>query len=175
MAIPAQDKMLPDLSGGPCPKCRAGQLATLPDPKLFRCGAKKCGARANAPQGHPVFASRNKHSAQVGEAMLHCTLAGLAVTQVRALLGGDDTSARYIKNRVDKCRAKYVEEREELIPFGNCRYWACVKADEATFRKDEVAGDVGQGESELEDGVAGFWRGSNGPQSRRGGSRRRWR
>ena len=58
-----------------------------------------------------------------------------------ALLGANDKQA----SRVDRRRAEYVEERKKLTTFDSYRYWADVEADEATFRKGEVAGCLGSG------------------------------
>ena len=83
--------------------------------------------------------------------MLQCTLAGLAVAEVPALLRVNDKSAREMKSRVDHCRAEYGEGWEKLIALGSCRY---AEAGAAAFREAEVAGSLGTGEGELEDALA---------------------
>ena len=155
VAVLLQGEMLPDLRGDHRPDCSDGRLAPLPGPELFRRGAKKCRAGANALQHHPVLASGPNNSLQEQVAMLQriqVQRAGLAVTPVRT------PPVMVTKSRVAQWRAGNAGERDKLITSGCCRYLAEVEADEATLRKAEVAGSRGWGEGKLADGLAWLMR-----------------
>ena len=80
-----------------------------------------------------------------------------------------------MEGRFDKCRAEYVEVREKLIVFGDCRYWADVEADEATLAKLRPRTTSARKRAMWRIGSIGGWCGSDGSETRRGGSRSLWR
>lgn len=47
-----------------------------------------------------------------------------------------------MRDRLHCLRRSYVEEEEKKIVFGNCKSWADVEADEATFDRTDVTKDL---------------------------------
>ena len=145
-----KDGLLPRLEGPVCPRCQHGTLRKLApqrqgSPPKHRCNAKNCQAYISPHYAHPLFVDhwgKSHTPLSTQAALLLLLLNRVPHAAIHRLMYVNHKAIEDMQKRLYTLREAYVLEKEKEICFGRGHEWADVEADEATFAKKIVQGQV---------------------------------
>ena len=137
------DKLLPDWTGTPCPRCCKGTLSHLMQFRgscwKHKCSVSACRAWINPYHLHPLFSEKTGSATtkylQTQASMLLLHLHRVPQATIQALLGVNHKAVEGMQMKLFDLRRKYVEFEQKNIMFGDGKTWKDVEADEACFDK----------------------------------------
>ena len=133
-----------------CPRCQHGTLGKLAPqrqggPPKHRCNAKNCQAYISPHYAHPLFVDhwgKSHTPLSTQAALLLLLLNRVPHAAIHRLMYVNHKAIEDMQKRLYTLREAYVLEKEKEICFGRGHEWADVEADEATFAKKIVQGQV---------------------------------
>ena len=136
-----------------CPYCKKGSVGPLRrrPPKRgptrargtlqYKCNNKSCKHFIPPHHHHPIFRTGSGKSyvpLKTQVEILYCHVLSLKHIQITRLLGVDSQFVQKISVRIDKCRMKYVVNKQRSIKFGcsDSSQYMDVEADEIDLGKE---------------------------------------
>lgn len=148
VAMLREDGLLHSWEGSTCPHCgkgTVGKLAATSGSVHHRCSAKQCHKFVNPHHDHPLFCqSLGSSSTPLGiqAALLLLLLNRVPHPTSHRLLHVNHKAIEDMSKRLGQLREAWVVETEKKIQFGTGQTWADVEADEGTFDKKLVDGEL---------------------------------
>ena len=144
------DKLLPDWTGTPCPRCCKGTLSHLMQFRgncwKHKCSVSACRAWINPYHLHPLFSEKTGSTTtkylQTQASMLLLHLHPVPQATIQSLLGVNHKAVESMQMKLFDLRRNYVEFEQKNIIFGEGKTWKDVEADEACFDKKEITNGV---------------------------------
>ena len=143
-----EDGLLHKWEGHVCPRCCRGTLGGLQQLGgllKHRCSAKKCHTYINPHHAHPIFVDHWGSSSTplaTQACLLMLLLNRVSHPTIHRLLHVNHKSIEDMEKRLGQLRERWVRNKEKDIKFGQGGKWQDVEADEATFDKKVVNGQL---------------------------------